>query len=53
MLLTNVCKSTRRDRTSPHAVKRPVSPYKSKANVNPQTSLNVTHVITVADAAAP
>lgn len=46
-------RNTRRDRASPRAVKRPVNPYKSKANVNPQTSLNVTYIITIIDAAAP
>jgi hypothetical protein len=46
-------RNTRRDRVSPRAAKRPVSPYKSKANINPRTSTNVSYAITVIDAADP
>jgi hypothetical protein len=46
-------RNTRRDRVSPRAVKRPVSPYKSKANVEPQTSTNVSYAITVIDTGDP
>jgi hypothetical protein len=46
-------RNTRRDRVSPRAVKRPVSPYKSKANANPRTSTNVSYAVTVIDAAGP
>jgi hypothetical protein len=46
-------RNNRRDRISPRAVKRPVSPYKSKANVEPRTSTNVSYAITVIDAAGP
>lgn len=45
--------NTRRDRTCPRAVKRPVSPYKSKANTNPQTSRNVTYAVSIIDANGP
>jgi hypothetical protein len=46
-------RNTRRDRVSPRAVKRPVSPYKSKANARPRTSTNVSYAITIIDAAGP
>jgi hypothetical protein len=46
-------RNTRRDRVNPRAVKRPVSPYKSKANTEPQTSTNVTYTITVIDPGGP
>ena len=46
-------RNTRRDRVGPRAVKRPVSPYKSKANANPQTSLNVTYTVAVVDTGGP
>jgi hypothetical protein len=46
-------RNTRRERVSPRAVKRPVSPYKSKANTNPRTSTNISYAITVIDAAGP
>lgn len=46
-------RNTRRDRVSPRAVKRPVSPYKSKANAKPRTSTNVSYAITIIDAAGP
>jgi hypothetical protein len=46
-------RNTRRDRVSPRAVKRPVSPYKSKANANPRTSTNVSYTITIIDVGGP
>lgn len=46
-------RNTRRDRVSPRAVKRPVSPYKSKADIEPQTSTNVTYAIPVIDTGGP
>jgi hypothetical protein len=46
-------RNTRRDRVSPRAVKRPVSPYKSKANANPRTSLNITYTVAVIDTGGP
>jgi hypothetical protein len=46
-------RNTRRDRVSPRAVKRPVSPYKSKGNANPRTSLNVTYTVAVIDTGGP
>jgi Insertion element 4 transposase N-terminal/Transposase DDE domain len=46
-------RNTRRDRVGPRAVKRPVSPYKSKANANPRTSLNVTYTVAVIDTGGP
>ena len=46
-------RNTRRDRVSPRAVKRPVSPYKSKANTEPQTSTNVSYTIITIDAGGP
>jgi hypothetical protein len=46
-------RNTRRDRVSPRAVKRPVSPYKSKANISSPTSAKVTYTITVVDASGP
>jgi hypothetical protein len=46
-------RNTRRDRVSPRAVKRPVSPYKSKANASPPTSTNINYTITIIDAVGP
>jgi Insertion element 4 transposase N-terminal/Transposase DDE domain len=46
-------RNTRRDRVSPRAVKRPVSPYKSRTNANPRTSTNVTYAVTVIDTGGP
>jgi hypothetical protein len=42
----------RRSRTSPRAVKRPVSPYPSKRNANPPTTAKASYTVTVIDAAA-
>ena len=46
-------RNTRRDRVSPRAVKRPVSPYKSKANTTPRTSTKVTYALNIIDAGGP
>lgn len=46
-------RNTRRDRISPRAVKRPVSPYKSKTRANPSTSTNVMYNIIVIDRSGP
>jgi hypothetical protein len=46
-------RNTRRDRVSPRAVKRPVSPYKSITNANPRTSRNVIYAVTVIDTPGP
>jgi hypothetical protein len=43
-------RNTRRDRASPRAVKRPVSPYQSKTSADPPTSVDVTYAITIIDA---
>ncbi|GAA0903721.1 hypothetical protein Vau01_122140 [Virgisporangium aurantiacum] len=45
--------AARRDRVNPRAVKRPISPYKSKANTEPQTSTNVSYTIITIDAGGP
>jgi hypothetical protein len=46
-------RNTRRDRVSPRAVKRPVSPYRSKTSATPPTSTNVTYTVTVIDTSGP
>ena len=40
-------RNQRRDRASPRAVKRPVSPYKSKRNAKPPGSTTVDYTITI------
>ncbi len=46
-------RNIRRDRTSPRAVKRPVSPYRSKANLTQPNSTNVHYTINLIDATGP